>query len=106
MKKEKDGQTGKALFSNIFGENTPIKIIDFLMMGNNFDFTLSHISNGIGVSRTSVRNSINQLIETGIVEISRVDNKSTYYRIRKEDSKYPLLEDLYNKLQKEVLLAN
>jgi len=37
---EKKMKIGKPLFANIFGENNNIKVLDFLFMGKEFDFTL------------------------------------------------------------------
>ena len=96
---------GKPLFENIFGENTIIKVIDFLYMGKDFDFTLTHISNGTGLSRTAVRKSLNFLLENGLAKVSREDTKSTYYCINKKNDKYNLLESLYNKVKKEIVTA-
>ncbi|MCK5107184.1 MAG: winged helix-turn-helix transcriptional regulator [Nanoarchaeota archaeon] len=105
MKQAKQILVGKPLFENIFGEGSVIKVLDFLVMGKNFDFTLSHISNGTGLSRTAVRNSINDLIERGIVMVSREVGKSKYYAINKIDKKFNILERLYKLIEKEVIIA-
>jgi len=96
---------GKPLFENIFGENNVIKVLDFLYQGKDFDFTLTHISNGTGLSRTAVRNAIGFLLNNQSAEVSREDDKSAYYRINKHSDKYKLLESLYNKVKREVILA-
>ena len=94
---------GKPLFSEIFGENSTIKVIDFLFMGREFDFTLTHISNGTDLSRTAVRRAIEELLENDLVIKSREDKKSKYYKINKNNSKYFLLEQLYEKITDEIL---
>ena len=96
---------GKPLFENLFGENNIIKVLDFIYMGKDFDFTLTHISNGTGLSRTAIRNAIDFLLENKLAEISREDDKSTYYRINKNSDKYKLLESLYNKVREEIILT-
>lgn len=94
---------GKPLFENLFGENSVISVLDFLFKGNDFDFTLTHISNGTGLSRTAVRNAMDFLLDKELAIISREDEKSNYYKINKKSDKYKLLESLYNKVKKEVL---
>jgi len=98
-------ECGKPLLANIFGENNTIKVLDFLFMGKEFDFTLTHISNGTRLSRTAVRNAIGELIDKKIVIESRKDSKSKYYKINKRENKYKILESLYKKLQIEVMLC-
>ena len=94
---------GKALFSNIFGENNSIKVLDFLFMGKDYDFTLTHISNGTGLSRTAVRNSIEKQIEEGLIKVTRDDGKSKFYAIDKQSNKYKILNSLYEKIKKEII---
>lgn len=96
---------GKPLFENIFGENNTIKVLDFLYMGNDFDFTLTHIHNGTGLSRTAVRNAIEFLLNNKLAIESRQDDKSKYYKINKQSNKYKLLKSLYKTIQKEVLAS-
>ncbi len=100
MKKK---QIGKALFSNVFGENTEIKLIDFFVGFKDFDFTLTQLENGIGISRASIRPKLKEMVERGVVEISRQDDKSTYYRINKADEKYKILQKLQKAIEKEVI---
>ena len=90
---------GKPLFENIFGENNTIKVLDFLIMGHNFDFTLTQISNGTGLSRTAIRNALKALSKVGLVEESREDQKSKYYKLNKKSNKFKIL----NKLQKRIM---
>lgn len=98
-------ECGRPLFENIFGENNTIKVLDFLFMGKEFDFTLTHISNGTELSRTAVRNAINELLSKDMVIESREDQKSKYYKINKKENKFKILESLYKKLQTEVIAA-
>ena len=94
---------GKPLFENIFGENNTIKVLDFLVMGKDFDFTLSHIAKGTGISRTAVRKAITEFVDKGIVIVSRQEGISVYYKINKNDHKYSLLNSLYKLVQNEVI---
>ena len=96
---------GKPLLVNLFGENNTVKVLDFLLKGKDFDFTLTHIHNGTGLSRTAVRNAIENLNEIDVVEISRKDSKSTYYKINKKSDKYHILETLHRKLMKDVICS-
>lgn len=96
---------GKPLLENLFGENNIIKVVNFLYMGKDFDFTLTHISNGTGLSRTAVRNAVHFLLGNKLAQISRTDDQSSYYKINKHSDKYKLLGSLYNIVKKEVILA-
>lgn len=94
---------GKALLENIFGENNTLKVLDFLLMGKDFDFTISHIHNGVDISRTAVRNALKQLLDRDIAIVSREDEKSKYYKINKSSNKFKLLEGLYEEISQEVM---
>jgi len=94
---------GKPLFENVFGENNTIRVLDFLFMGKDFDFTLTHISNGTKLSRTAVRNAIRDLSSKELVIKSREDKKSNYYKINKGNNKYKILETIYKKIMQDVI---
>lgn len=94
---------GKPLFGNIFGETKVLKVLDFLFMGKDFDFTLTQIHNGTGLSRTAIRNALEELLKIKIIEKSREDEKSKYYRINKNNEKFNLLNLLYMKLTNEII---
>lgn len=96
---------GKPLLVNIFGENNTIKVLDFLIMGKDFDFTITHIGNGTGLSRTAVRNSLLKLTDINIVEKSRSDDKSDYFRINKKNNKFIILNELYERVMADVVVA-
>jgi DNA-binding transcriptional ArsR family regulator len=97
---------GKPLFENIFGENNTIKVLDFLLMGKDFDFTLSQIASGTQLSRTAVRNAVEELINNGLIVVSRRDVKSAYYKINRETEKFSLLNKLYRVIQREIIVEN
>lgn len=101
MKRNK--KYGKALFSNLFGESTRITIVDFLVGYHGMRFTLTHIENGIGISRTTIRKHMEELIEIGLVEISKKDNKSKYYSIKKNTKEFTLLYKLHRDIGKNLV---
>jgi len=91
-------KTGKPLLLNLFGENKSIEVMDFLLMGKGYDFTISHISKGSGVSRTVVYKTISSLKDVGIIE----ETREKYYRLKNENSKVKHLVKLYKELQEEI----
>ncbi len=93
---------GKPLLERIFGENNTIKVLDFFLMGKDFDFTIAHIRNGTGLSRTAINNAIQKLLDVEIIEKSRADGKSDYYKINRKSNKYMLIEGLYQKIMVEI----
>lgn len=96
-------QVGKPLLENLFGENNSIKVLDFFVMGKDFDFTLTQIHNGTGLSRTAIRNALEKLKKVQLIEQSRADKKSAYYRINKKSDKFKLIEQLYRKVMVDVI---
>ena len=96
---------GKPLFENIFGENNTIKVLDFLIMGHNFDFTLTQLRKGTGLSRTAIRNALENLIKVGLVEKSREDTKSKYYKINKKSNKFKALDKLQKRIMADIISA-
>lgn len=101
-----DTKLGKPLLENVFGRNNTIRVLDFLVMGREFDFTLSQIESGTGLSRTAIRRAIRNLSKVDVIEQSREDKKSAYFRINKKSNKYKLIKAIYNKVIGNIIDEN
>lgn len=94
---------GKPLFENVFGTNNTIKVLDFFFLGQNFDFTITQIHKGTGLSRTAVRNAIEELLDKSLIAQTREDDKSKYFQINKKNNKYSLLHLIYKRISQDVI---
>ena len=71
----------KTDFQLILGSSPRIKIIDFFMENMHKRYTLSEIRDNSKVSYTLVKIQIPELLELGIIEISRTVGKIKFYQL-------------------------
>ncbi|TRZ49322.1 MAG: hypothetical protein D4S01_08845 [Dehalococcoidia bacterium] len=65
------------LIYKAFEDNHRMKVLEY-MVHKDFDFTITQISSGAGVSRSVVR----LMIEDGLLVQTRECNKSKYFRVK------------------------
>jgi len=71
----------KSLFLKQFGDTPQLRVMDFLIDNQFFDFPMTEIARGSNVSYNSLKLFFNNLIQTGIIYKTRRIGKSDYYRL-------------------------
>ena len=80
-KNKKDG----SVYLEIFGDSPMNKILDFLVVYDQFDYSLTDIAKNAGISYSTLQLMWPNLEEEGIVIQSRVVGKAKMYQINKEN---------------------
>ena len=71
--------TKKTLFTEIVGENSSIKVIEFFVENRELDFGVGDVSAETSLSRQSVYTVVDKLLEKDIVKKTRqLQNKQLY----------------------------
>lgn len=76
--KEKEN---KSLFLLQFGDTPQLRVMDFLIDNQFFDFPMTEIARGANVSYNSLKLFFPQLITSGIILKTRRIGKSDYYKL-------------------------
>ncbi len=76
----------ETLFLKFFGTKNPvIRVLDFLIDNEAFDYSKTDIAKGAGISRTTLLNLWKILEETGIVVETRRVGRARMYRLNKRN---------------------
>ncbi|MEK6852312.1 MAG: hypothetical protein AABX59_00380 [Nanoarchaeota archaeon] len=84
-------QEEKSVFLEIFGENPVMKVLDFLITFQAFDYPLTEIAKNSGVSYSTLQTLWGNLIENGVVVKTRRVGKSDLYKL---NTKNPAVKQL------------
>ncbi|MBI3051072.1 hypothetical protein HYY74_01305 [Candidatus Woesearchaeota archaeon] len=92
----------ESIFLDYVGDTPRMRIIQYLIEGREFDYTLTDLLNA-RVSWGTLNALVPKLLELGIVVKTRKIGRATLYRINQENSVARQLRDLYDNLLLEML---
>jgi len=75
----------KSLFLECLGDTPQLRVLDFLIDNQFFDFPMTEIARGSNVSYNSIILFFNRLIESKIIIQTRKVGKSNYYKLNLEN---------------------
>ena len=90
----------KSSFVLVFGETPVIKVLDFLLTFDSFDYSIGQIAKETETKWESVENAINFLISKGIIKKTRKLGKAQLYMLDKEKELAKLLKEIDFRLSK------
>ncbi|MDD5148016.1 MAG: hypothetical protein PHH08_00960 [Candidatus ainarchaeum sp.] len=93
----------KSLFVEFFGDYPIIRVLDFLIENDIFDYSKKDIGKNANVSWNTLESFWNNLEETGVVTFTRKVGKAQMYKIDKKNSVVKQLIELDNKLMKNSM---
>ena len=76
----------KSFFLLQFGDTPQLRVLDFLIGFNFFDYPLTEIAKNSNVSYNSLKAFFDHFIESGIVIKTRRLGKSDYYKLNTDNS--------------------
>jgi len=86
-----------SLFLEHFGDNPRMRVLQYLIEGRNFDYTLTDMLNA-GVSWGTLNSLIPKFLKLGIVIKTRKIGRATLYKINKQNVAVIGLIEAYNKI--------
>ncbi|HLD02092.1 MAG TPA: helix-turn-helix domain-containing protein [Candidatus Nanoarchaeia archaeon] len=75
----------ETIFVEIFGSNPVIKVLDFLITFQLFDYPLTEIAKNSGVSYSTLQTFWHKLEKNNIVTLTRRVGKSNLYKLNTEN---------------------
>lgn len=88
----------KSVFLETFGESPMIKVLDFFLAYQNFDYSKSQVAEETGISRITIENIWEKLIKAKIIVKTRIIGRAELYKINKQNPKVRALIELDFKL--------
>ncbi len=92
----------ESIFLNHVGDNPRMRVLQYLIEGRDFDYTLTDLLNS-GVSWGTLNTLVPKLLELGIVVKTRKIGRATLYKINQENVAVKQLIELYDNLLIEKL---
>ena len=87
----------ESIFLEYVGDNPRMRILQYLIEGRDFDYTLTDLLNA-GVSWGTLNTLVPKLLELGIVVKTRKIGRATLYKINQENVAVKQLIELYDNL--------
>lgn len=75
----------KTSFRMVFGESPVVKVIDFLIDNQEFDYSLTDISKGAKIGWTTIHQFWRELVKLGIVKKTRKIGRAELYKLNLEN---------------------
>ena len=94
--------TEESLFLDYVGDNPHMRIVQYLIEGNDFDYTLTDMLNA-GVSWGTLNTLIPKFLELGLIVKTRKIGRATLYKINQNNVAIKQLMELYHQLLLEKL---
>jgi len=95
----------KSFFLMQFGDTPQLRVLDFLIDNNFFDYPITEIARESNVSYNSLKLFLNDFIESGVLIKTRKIGKSDYYKLNIENPFVKNLIKLDWMLTKSNILA-
>ncbi len=76
----------KSFFLMQFGDTPQLRVLDFLIGFNFFDYPLTEIARNSNVSYNSLKSFFDNFVKSGIVIKTRKIGKSDYYKLNTDNS--------------------
>lgn len=92
----------ESLFLDHVGDNPHMRVVQYLIEGKDFDYTLTDMLNA-GVSWGTLNTLIPKFMELGLIVKTRKIGRATLYKINQENVAVKQLMQLYHQLLLERL---
>ncbi|MBI2546201.1 helix-turn-helix transcriptional regulator [Candidatus Woesearchaeota archaeon] len=85
----------KTAFLQIFGESPVLRVLDFLVVNEDFDYSMTDIASLSGVGYSTLKLFWSRLEDTGIVKQTRIVGKAKMYRLNFDNPVVKKFRDFY-----------
>ncbi|MFH1225373.1 MAG: winged helix-turn-helix domain-containing protein [Candidatus Diapherotrites archaeon] len=96
-------ESTESKFLAFMGDSPQMRILDFLITGREFDYSLSDIAEGAGVSWSTLHRIFPAMERSGIAAKTREVGRAKLYRLSTQKPEVAMLVSLYDSLAKKTL---
>ena len=90
-------------FEKIFGDTSELRVIQFLMPMKDYEFNISDLARGSGVSRQVLNSVVRKLLKWHVLKIVSKHSNANYYALDKDSGFLGAFEDLNNCIIEQML---
>ena len=87
-----------SIFVETFGETPVVKVLDFFLTYDSFDYSKSQVAEETGVSRITLDKIWEELIDKKMIIKTRTIGRADMYKLNKKNAKVKVLMELSFKL--------
>ncbi len=93
-----DMEAKNSIFVETFGGSPAIKVIDFFLVFDIFDYSKSQVSEEVGISRITLDKIWEELARQKIIIKTRDIGRAEMYKLNKDNTRVKVLQELSLKL--------
>ena len=93
----------KSAFLEVFGDSPILRVLDFLVVNEDFDYSMTDIANLSGVGYSTLKLFWNKLEESGIATQTRTVGKAKMYRLNFANPIVKKFRDFYWETTKQTV---
>lgn len=93
-------ESTKSIFVQTFGDSPFVRVLDFFLMFEGFDYSKSQVARETGVSRVTLDGIWAQLQEDSLIIPTRMIGRAQMFRLNKKSPRVKVLLELDFKLSK------
>jgi len=96
-------EIGNPVFLEAFGDSPINRILDFLIVFDNFDYSMADIAIKAGVGYSTLKTLIKELLKRGLIIQTRVSGKSNMYKLNKDNALVKKFVEFYWNITDEAV---
>lgn len=90
-------------FEGVFGNNSELKVIQFLLPLSDLEFNISEIARNVGVSRQTLEPVIKKLVKWNVLKVVSRHGNARYFAMNKDSGFVEAFENLNNCIIEQML---
>ncbi len=88
----------ETLFRNALGDTPKIRVLEFLIEGREFDYSLSDIAEGAEIGRTTLFRIFDDLVKSKIVVPTRVIGNAKLFKLNRQNLFVKKMVELFDEV--------
>lgn len=90
-------------FECLLGNNSELRMLEYLLPLEEIEFNISELSKEVGVSRFNTTRIVKKFVKWGLLNLTRTAGATTYYSINQESPIMKCVEQLNNSIIENIL---
>jgi len=93
---------GDSILLKAFGYSPKLRILDIFLTNPYLDFSKEELIRELGMSKQTLYKNFKDLVELGVVKVSRNIGRATMYRINREHPLVKKLDEMINEISLHI----
>ncbi|MBC7091036.1 MAG: winged helix-turn-helix transcriptional regulator [Nitrososphaeria archaeon] len=93
---------GDSILIKAFGYSPKLRILDIFLTNPYLDFSKEELVRELGMSKQTLYKNFKDLVELGVIKVSRNIGRATMYRINREHPLVKRLDEIINEISLQI----